>query len=340
MSVLLPTYNRAGFFRKALESALAQDYPRLEIVVSDNASTDATASLKETYAKDPRVRWYRNPENIGLAENWRKLFYEYARSDYVKILADDDYLGNPRHLSEAADLIVKHEVGVVFAGAGSYDDATGTLVDRSWDLPERLTPAWWIANLGRRERGKTLFPNLTTGGVFHRERARSLRAFIDPVFGMDYQLGFELMLSGPSGYLKGVQVVERKHPDNDSFTASLDTVLGCLKLYDRVLACGLKHDLPEADVRRFCRRFSEVLTRGFVLYAWSRERGVSLASARALYQTLSAVDPALARAIATSPGALARFFFGGSPRRQEFLRRAYYKMCLWRDALRRRAPTS
>ena len=335
ISVLIPTYNRAIFFQKALESARAQDYPHLEIVVSDNASTDETPGLKNQYASDSRVRWFRNEENVGLAGNWRKLVYDHARGDYAKILADDDFLANPQHLSQAAELITRHGLDVVFAGAGSYEGETGTMVSRSWDLPEQLSPEWWMHHIGDREKGKTLFPNLTTSGVFRLDKAKALKAFIDPVFGMDYQLGLELMLSGPPGYLKGIHGAERKHRDNDGFNAQLDVVMSCLKLYDRILDYGLKQGLPEADVRTFCRRFMVVMVKGFVLYTWSREKGATPGSLRELHRTLSQVDPELARTVLT-PESLARFFLGGNPRRQEALRRTYYQFCLMRDAIRQR----
>jgi glycosyltransferase involved in cell wall biosynthesis len=340
ISVLIHTYNRADFLQQALESARKQDYPHLEIVVSDNGSTDATSSLQERYRQDPRIRWYRNEPNIGLAGNWRKLLYEYARTDFVKILADDDYLENPKHLSQAAELIQRHRVDVVFAGAGSYDDETHMLVSRSWVLPELLAPAWWMSHIGQREGGKTLFPNLTTSGLFRLSKAKSLQAFIDPVFGMDYQLGLELMLSGPSVYLSGIHGVERKHRRNDGFDAPLETVISCLKLYDRVLAYGLSQGLPEADVRAFCRRFMTVMINGFVVYTWSRERGASPRSLAAFYRALTQVDPRLGRAVLISPRSLIQLFLGGSPERQERLRRLYYQFCRWRKPFHRRTPVA
>jgi hypothetical protein len=212
------------------------------------------------------------------------------------------------------------------------------MISRSWDLPTILTSDWWMEHIGAREKGKTLFPNLTTGAVFRLAKAKALKAFIDPVFGMDYQLGLELMLSGPTGYLAGIHGVERKHEQNDGFNAPLETVASCFELYGRVLAYGRSLGLPEPALRGFCRRFMNVMVTGFVLYTWSRERGVSIRSAHALYQRLSKLDPALARNVMSSPRTLARFFIGGSPKRQEFLRRLYYKLCQFRNAGDRNTP--
>jgi glycosyltransferase involved in cell wall biosynthesis len=66
----MPTYNRAnGYLREALDSALAQTYPNLEIVISDNGSTDNTESVVRSYA-DPRIRYYRQQPPIISNDNF------------------------------------------------------------------------------------------------------------------------------------------------------------------------------------------------------------------------------------------------------------------------------
>ncbi|MCW2950154.1 MAG: hypothetical protein JWN41_1167 [Thermoleophilia bacterium] len=92
VSILIPTYNRAELLREALESASNQTYANLEILVSDNRSTDATAALlTEATAADPRIRGWVNDANVGSQENYRVLLRE-ARGEFVKFLDDDDLL--------------------------------------------------------------------------------------------------------------------------------------------------------------------------------------------------------------------------------------------------------
>ncbi|HEV3145971.1 MAG TPA: glycosyltransferase family A protein [Gemmataceae bacterium] len=83
----IPTYNRAGFLRKALECALDQTYPNVEVVVSDNASTDETPEVVRSFGD--RVRYHRNASNIGSWPNLVKLT-ELANGDYFSWLQDDD----------------------------------------------------------------------------------------------------------------------------------------------------------------------------------------------------------------------------------------------------------
>ena len=92
VSIMIPTYNRAHFLAEAIESALMQDYPNLEVIVSDNASTDNTRECVQRYLTDPRFRYYRNDENLGSSANYERLLYEYAAGVYGQYLTDDDVL--------------------------------------------------------------------------------------------------------------------------------------------------------------------------------------------------------------------------------------------------------
>lgn len=87
----IPTYNRAEFLRESLASALGQTFDDLEIIVSDNASTDETEEVVRQAGS--RVRYHRNPTNLGAAANWAKLV-ELARGRYFSWLQDDDWLRN------------------------------------------------------------------------------------------------------------------------------------------------------------------------------------------------------------------------------------------------------
>ncbi|MCW2955724.1 MAG: hypothetical protein JWO69_593 [Thermoleophilia bacterium] len=101
VSICIPTFQRCDLLREALGSARAQTWPNLEILVSDDGSTDGTHELLEQVAaEDARVRWWSNEENVGGRENHRVLLRE-ARGEYVKFLNDDDLL----HVANVARLV-------------------------------------------------------------------------------------------------------------------------------------------------------------------------------------------------------------------------------------------
>lgn len=124
VTIAIPVYNRAGLIRFALESALAQDVPGLEILVIDNASTDDTWEVLQTYT-DPRLRLVRNETNVGLYGNLNRCL-ELATGDYVRILCSDDRL--------VAGCIAK-ERALVEAHPGAVMVSTrGREVDERWQL--------------------------------------------------------------------------------------------------------------------------------------------------------------------------------------------------------------
>ncbi|HLH78917.1 MAG TPA: glycosyltransferase family A protein [Chthonomonas sp.] len=68
VSVIIPTYNRNHYLKMAIQSALAQTYPHIEVIVSDNCSTQNVEEVVAAF-NDPRVRFRRNPTNIGPLRN-------------------------------------------------------------------------------------------------------------------------------------------------------------------------------------------------------------------------------------------------------------------------------
>lgn len=91
VSVCIPVFNGAPFIARAIESVLAQTFTAFELVVLNNASTDATAEIVAGYGRDHRLRVIHNPVNIGVIGNFNKAL-TIAQGAYLKILCADDYL--------------------------------------------------------------------------------------------------------------------------------------------------------------------------------------------------------------------------------------------------------
>src|SRR3954471_2621746 len=90
LTVGLPTYNGEDYLASALDSLLAQTFTDFELIISDNASTDATESIARAYAaRDPRIRYVRHPRNRGSAFNHTYVIRE-ARGEFFKWASDDD----------------------------------------------------------------------------------------------------------------------------------------------------------------------------------------------------------------------------------------------------------
>jgi glycosyltransferase involved in cell wall biosynthesis len=102
ISIGLPVYNGDNFITNALESILGQTYTDFELIISDNASTDRTEALCKSYAaRDPRIRYWRNAENLGAARNFNRVF-ELSSGEYFKWTAHDDVLA-PDYLEKCIE---------------------------------------------------------------------------------------------------------------------------------------------------------------------------------------------------------------------------------------------
>jgi glycosyltransferase involved in cell wall biosynthesis len=141
VSVALPTYNRVDSLRRTVDSLLAQTHRHLEIVISDNASTDGTeAYCRDVAAADPRVRYLRNEVNLGPTPNFIQARHA-TTGPYFMWLADDDWL-MPNYIATCVDELRRDPWLGLATGADSYYDGdrfdhVGTPVHADEGAPTR-----------------------------------------------------------------------------------------------------------------------------------------------------------------------------------------------------------
>lgn len=92
VTIAIPVFNGENFLREAIESTINQEYRNLEIILSDNASTDSTLKICREYGKkDPRIRIIHHDENVGASENHNNAF-RISKGKYFKWLSHDDVM--------------------------------------------------------------------------------------------------------------------------------------------------------------------------------------------------------------------------------------------------------
>jgi glycosyltransferase involved in cell wall biosynthesis len=131
VSFVVPAYNFARYLGECVRSLLVQDYRDFEVLVMDDASTDATPEVARSFG-DPRVRHVRNPTNQGHLRNFNR-GVELARGRYVWLISADDRLRHPGALGRYVRLLeAQSRVGYVFCPAiALVDGRETTLVDYS-----------------------------------------------------------------------------------------------------------------------------------------------------------------------------------------------------------------
>ena len=137
VSVGMPVYNGEKWLGEAIDCMLRQSFIDLEILISDNASTDRSLEIAERYAlSDARIRVYRNPVNVGGNRNYSMLV-GYARGDYFKWHSAND-LCQPTFIEKCIELLdARPDVGLCYPrtklladtqeAAKEYEDNTQAL---------------------------------------------------------------------------------------------------------------------------------------------------------------------------------------------------------------------
>lgn len=140
VSILIPVHNHEAYIEGCVRSALAQTFTDVEVVVSDNASSDGTAEICRTLARaDQRVRFFSNPANVGPTRNC-KLCAERAVGGFAVILFSDDLLA-PAFLEELLPLLEASDVGFAYSAVTTGRTPWMGPPLNTWGTGQRLIPS-------------------------------------------------------------------------------------------------------------------------------------------------------------------------------------------------------
>lgn len=205
VSIGLPVYNGENFLRCALESILAQNYTDFEVIISDNASEDATQEICQSFAeKDQRIRYYRNPTNLGLFKNFNQVF-ELSKGKYFQWMAHDDLLA-PEFLSKTVPILDKDDTIVICYAQEIQVDVEGKPIGML-GYPSRAN-----SEITRERLRDVLFvPPVSVSGLIRSEALRKTRLHLEFI-GSDWNLALELALLGRFYEVPERLYLRRSHP--------------------------------------------------------------------------------------------------------------------------------
>jgi len=147
VSILIPCRDAARWLAACLDSALAQTWPRCEIIVVDDGSTDANREIAATYA-DRGVRLLEQPASGASAARNRAL--EAATGDYIQFLDADDLL-HPEKLTRQLALLARGNDGALgLSSVVHFADGTDPrqgLLDEGWPMRNAEDPVEWLLDL-------------------------------------------------------------------------------------------------------------------------------------------------------------------------------------------------
>lgn len=119
VSIGIPTYNRSGSLMRTLNSVFNQTYQNLEIIISDNASTDATQKMCQEFCEaDKRIKYIRQPYNRGANANFVAVL-SHATGNYFMWLGDDDWI-DKAYIYECLKILTERPEYSLVCGIAKY----------------------------------------------------------------------------------------------------------------------------------------------------------------------------------------------------------------------------
>ncbi|AWS40148.1 glycosyltransferase family 2 protein [Streptosporangium sp. 'caverna'] len=170
VSIGLPVYNGADVMEGVVRSVLAQQYGDVELVISDNASTDSTEELcRGLAAQDSRISYHRQPENLGMLRNFDYAI-QVAKGDVFRWIGDDDRL-DPTYATKCVDAFTADPRLLMVTTQISYTDTRDGVVRTQ--RYEEANPGFGLGSDDPAERVTELLRLLNESYLI-----------IDPLYGM------------------------------------------------------------------------------------------------------------------------------------------------------------
>lgn len=210
LSIGLPVYNGENFLSQALQSHLDQTFEDWEMIIADNASSDGTEQIaKDFAARDDRIRYYRQPHNLGAAPNFNFVFRQ-ATGQYFKWSAHDDLIDRP-FLERCIEALEMEPAAVVAYSRTEVIDEEGRVrrIGPSWPAFSAPEPHRRIEAVLETRRGGVVEPIF---GVL-RTSALGATRLHGSYTGSDTTLMMEMALQGPFIEIPDALFRSREHDD-------------------------------------------------------------------------------------------------------------------------------
>ena len=137
ISVVIPAYNAEKTIEKAIQSAIGQTYPDIEVIIIDDCSQDGSVKIAVDYAKkDDRIRVLQNRTNMGVAFS-RNRGVEAARGDWIAFLDSDDRWDMSKLEKQAVLLEQNPSCPLCFTGS-AFENSAGIRCSYTLSVPEKM----------------------------------------------------------------------------------------------------------------------------------------------------------------------------------------------------------
>ncbi|QBG47494.1 glycosyltransferase [Verrucomicrobia bacterium S94] len=263
VSIAIPLYNCESHIRETIDSVLSQTFSNFQLTVLDDHSTDRSAEIVKSI-NDPRIRYERNPTNLGFFGNWNRCL-DVMTGTYCKLLPHDDTLEPTCLEKQVAVLDAFPEVTLVHNARKIIDPSGKVLTTRR--LNEKTGIKDSKASLKAIVRSGTNPIGEPAAVMFRRATKEQIRGFSDvDMYSIDIEYWTRLLEKGQRYYIDEVLSSFRVWPDSASVKL-FGTQSRSMKAFYRRLEKQFPESIHPADVRigALKSRFLELARGGFYL---------------------------------------------------------------------------
>lgn len=216
VTIMVPTYNQPQYIEQCIESAIMQDYPNLEIVISDDSTNDDTEKIIfEKYAHDSRIYYFHNKVRLGRVGNYHHTLYEKATGDYVINLDGDDWFLDKAYISKASSILDNNNnVACVIAKIQLYHENEKNMEygEGYRDILDDIDDGGKYLSLVTHH--KAPFNHMTV--LYRREKAMKIGFYIKDTTWTDSESIFRLVCNSKIAFVNQYVGVWRIHGMNES----------------------------------------------------------------------------------------------------------------------------
>ncbi|MDD2505650.1 MAG: glycosyltransferase family 2 protein [Bacilli bacterium] len=204
ISVVIITYNREEYLRKAIDSVLLQDFKDLEIIVVDDGSTDNTSSLIDSYKeKGVVIKYKKNDQNLGIVKS-RNIALSLSSGEYMAILDSDDFWLDNGKLRKQFDFLESNKDYGVCGSMAQIININGN-----------NTGDYILVSSDRAIRKKILLSNqfIHSSVLIRMSILNEVGLYEDYLVGEDYDLFLKIGLVAKLYNIPEKMIAYRKHSD-------------------------------------------------------------------------------------------------------------------------------
>ena len=228
ISVLIPTYNQSPFIEKAVYSALSLNYPNLEVVVSDDNSSDDTLDRVKKI-RSPCLRVFHNKYNHGRVKNYNLLLNKYSHGKYVLILDGDDWLADSSFFEQAVSIMETNATVSAVSGLTSLVSLSG--IFDTTVIPRKQYQTGLDLLIALPFHDSFLAHSAT---LYRRDQAICASFYSLDVRSSDWDSLYRMCHQGTIRYLDVLVSFWRLHSNNASLQYSPRESLANLAIWDRI----------------------------------------------------------------------------------------------------------